>query len=81
MRELRSTRRRYAGFAFTSSRISSTFCSASRMVRLYAGPEGISLVMRSASPGGILSTRATSLTAARAFIVPKVTICPTLARP
>ena len=36
----------------------------------------MSLVIRSASPGGIRSTRATSLTAARAFIVPKVTIWP-----
>ena len=46
------------------------------MLRLKPGPEGISLVILSASPGGILSTRATSLTAARAFMVPKVTIWP-----
>jgi hypothetical protein len=39
------------------------------------------LVIRSASPGGTLSTRATSFTAARAFIVPKVMIWPTLSRP
>ena len=37
--------------------------------------------MRSASPGGIRSTRATSFTAARAFMVPNVTIWPTLSRP
>ena len=81
IRELRSSSRRYAGLPFTRSLSSSTFRSASAMVRLYAGPDGISLVIRSASPGGIRSTRATSLTAARAFIVPKVTIWPTLARP
>ncbi len=51
------------------------------MVTLKPGPDGISLVILSASPGGTLSTRATSLTAARAFMVPKVTICPTLSRP
>ena len=54
---------------------------ASGIVRLYAGPDGISLVSLSASAGGTRSTRATSLIAARAFMVPNVTIWPTLARP
>ena len=81
IRELSSTSRWYAGSACTSSRSSSTFCRGSGIVRLYAGPEGMSLVSRSASPGGMRSTRATSFTAARAFIVPKVTIWPTLSRP
>ena len=45
------------------------------------GPEGICLAMRSASAGGKRRTRATSRTAARAFNVPNVMICPTLSRP
>ena len=81
IRELSCISRSNCGFSFTRSRSSSTFCTASGIVRLYAGPEGMSLVSLSASPGGIRSTRATSLTAARAFIVPKVTIWPTLSRP
>ncbi len=73
--------RSYCGLVFTSSRNSGTLLIASSIVSAKAGPDGISLVSLSASPGGMRRRRATSFTAARAFSVPKVMICPTLARP
>ena len=66
-----------AAAAFTSG----TFSAASASVRANAGPEGISLVMRSTSPISTRSVRATSRKAARAFNVPKVMIWPTDSRP
>ena len=73
--------RRYASFSFSIAFSSSIFSPASATVIEKAGPEGISLVSLSASPGGTFRVRATSFTAARAFIVPKVMIWPTESRP